>query len=69
MGPSGCGRGENTLMKHILDFFDHLAENNERRQRERIEAYLAEATDLYDLEARLCELDREYKRIPAIGAW
>jgi hypothetical protein len=56
-------------MKHILDFFDRLAENNERRQRERIEAYLANATDLYDLDARLCELDREYKRVPAIGAW
>lgn len=45
-------------MKAIFDLFIRLAESPERRERERQEAYLAESTDLYDLEYRIRQLDR-----------
>jgi hypothetical protein len=37
-------------MKRILHFLSHLTDYDERRERRRREAYLAEATDVYDLE-------------------
>lgn len=36
-----------------------LSETAEARQKARQDAYLAEATDLYDLEFRMRKLDRE----------
>jgi len=46
-------------MKAIFDLFRRMAENDERRERERRDAYLAESTDIYDLEYRIEQLDRE----------
>jgi hypothetical protein len=49
-------------MKRILNVFRQWAEDMERRQwereRQREEAYLAQATDIYDLERRSHELER-----------
>ena len=49
-------------MKHIVKFFRRWAEDMEPRQwereRQREEAYLAQATDIYDLERRSREFER-----------
>ena len=57
-------------MKAIFDLFRRLAEAPERRERERQDAYLAESTDIYDLEYRMDELDRRNRRVnaPWMGA-
>lgn len=47
-------------MNSIISFLKNWAESTERRERERREAYLAQSTDIYDLEYRLRELDREF---------
>lgn len=39
--------------------FLFLTKSTEQRIKERTDAYLAEATDLYDLEFRMRKLDRE----------
>ena len=52
-------------MKYLLNLFGRLAEGYERRERERREAYLAQSTDLYDLEYRMRQLDRDTRRVPA----
>ena len=54
-----------TTMKYIWHVARRLAEHYERRERERRNAYLAQSADLYDLERRMRELDRESRRIPA----
>jgi hypothetical protein len=46
-------------MKAIFDLFRRMAESDERRERERRDAYLAESSDIYDLEYRMRQLDRE----------
>lgn len=53
-------------MKSIFSFFKRLTESSKRREREREEAYLAESTDIYDLEYRIRELDREIHLKPAL---
>jgi len=56
-------------MKAIFDLFRRLAESTERRERDRQEAYLAESTDIYDLEYRMQELDRRNRSsAPWMGA-
>ncbi|WP_395827681.1 DUF3563 family protein [Collimonas sp.] len=40
-------------------FFNRIGNAYERSEAERKEAYLAEAVDLYDLEYRMQQLDRE----------
>jgi Protein of unknown function (DUF3563) len=45
-------------MKLIWDFLRRLAEPLERRERDREQAYLAQSTDMYDLESRMREIDR-----------
>jgi hypothetical protein len=52
-------------MKRILHFLSHLADYDQRREQRRREAYLAEATDVYDLEQRMRELDRQSTRPPS----
>lgn len=42
-----------------MGFFERIAANAERREIERREAYLAGATDIYDLEYRIAYMDRE----------
>lgn len=42
-----------------LGFFERIAANAERREIARREAYLAGATDIYDLEYRIAYMDRE----------
>lgn len=42
-----------------MGFFARIAANAERRETERREAYLAGATDIYDLEYRIAYMDRE----------
>jgi hypothetical protein len=49
-------------MKGIFDVLRYLAESPERREREREDAYLAESTDIYDLEYRMRELDRRNRQ-------
>ena len=51
-------------MKFILRFFHRLERAAERRERERQEAYLAESTDVYDLEYRMRELEQDRKAFP-----
>jgi hypothetical protein len=46
------------IMELIRKVFDLLSSADERRD----EAYLAEATDLYDLEFRMRKLDRDTAR-------
>jgi Protein of unknown function (DUF3563) len=57
-------------MKAIFDLLRRLAESPERREREREDAYLAESTDIYDLEYRMRELDHRNRRpsAPWMGA-
>jgi Protein of unknown function (DUF3563) len=45
-------------MKLISVFLRRLAERLERRERDREQAYLAQSTDIYDLESRMREVDR-----------
>jgi hypothetical protein len=52
-------------MKRIPHFLSQLADYEERREQRRREAYLAEAADLYDLEQRMRELDRQSTRPPS----
>ncbi|HEX7155643.1 MAG TPA: DUF3563 family protein [Burkholderiaceae bacterium] len=51
-------------MSRFLDLLKTLSERSERRAQERAEAYLAQSTDLYDLERRMRELDRDEDRKP-----
>ena len=41
------------MMKHLSQWYRYVARRAERWQRERREAYLGAATDIYDLERRL----------------
>ena len=43
-------------------FFLFLTKSSDEVARERYDAYLSEATDLYDLEFRMRKLDREAQR-------
>lgn len=52
-------------MKYMWHLARRLAEHCERRKRERRDAYLARSADLYDLERRMRDLDRDSRRIPA----
>ena len=52
-------------MKRIPHFLSQLADYEGRREQRRREAYLAEAADLYDLEQRMRELDRQSTRPPS----
>ena len=45
-------------MNAVARFFQRLAANEYRIERERREAYLAGATDIYDVERRIRELER-----------
>lgn len=49
---------------HFVNVFKRLAESSERRESKRQEAYLAEATDVYNLEYRMRELDRQNRSKP-----
>jgi len=51
-------------MKSVLNFLRLLIEGGKESERERQEAYLAESTDIYDLEYRIRELDRESRHKP-----
>ncbi|KAG8155300.1 DUF3563 family protein [Burkholderia catarinensis] len=44
------------LLSHL---FLMLTKNAEQASKERADAYLAEATDIYDLEFRMRKIDRE----------
>ncbi|HDR9006326.1 TPA: DUF3563 domain-containing protein, partial [Burkholderia vietnamiensis] len=44
------------LLSHL---FLMLTKNADRAAKERADAYLAEATDIYDLEFRMRKIDRE----------
>ncbi|MGS0891747.1 DUF3563 family protein [Burkholderia stagnalis] len=44
------------LLSHL---FLMLSKNAEQASKERAEAYLSEATDIYDLEFRMRKIDRE----------
>ena len=48
-------------MKFILNFFNYLAQSDEYHERKRQEAYLAQSTDISDLENRMRELQRKPK--------
>ncbi|WP_179400651.1 DUF3563 family protein [Burkholderia guangdongensis] len=47
------------LLSHL---FLMLTQSSERAEKERSDAYLADATDLHDLEFRMRELDRGASR-------
>jgi hypothetical protein len=53
-----------SVLASVAGFLSVLAQSPEDRQRARQEAYLAEATSLYDLEWRMRELDRRECRMP-----
>jgi len=44
-------------MGYVLRFLDYLERSRERWEREQREAYLSQATDLYDLERRMREVE------------
>lgn len=46
-------------MKAILNFFNLLVQSGEQRARKREEAYLAQSTDINDLEHRMRVLERK----------
>ncbi|RKP57521.1 DUF3563 family protein [Pararobbsia silviterrae] len=46
-------------MYALWKIVNELTKSAEQRRLEREEAYLAEAVDLYDLEARMRDLDRQ----------
>jgi hypothetical protein len=54
-----------TTRNHFSEFFKLLTESSECREWRRREAYLAESTDIYDLEYRMRELDRKDQSKPA----
>jgi hypothetical protein len=49
-------------MYALWKFINQLTMSAEQRRLEREEAYLSEAVDLYDLEARMRDLDRRASR-------
>lgn len=49
-------------MNLIRSIIDYVSTSAEARREARISAYLSEATDLYDLEHRIRELDRNATR-------
>jgi hypothetical protein len=49
-------------MYALWKIINQLTMSAEQRRQEREEAYLAEAVDLYDLEARMRDLDRHSSR-------
>lgn len=49
-------------MQWLRNWIDKLAESAQRREQQRYEAYLAGATDLYELEHRQRSWDREQAR-------
>jgi hypothetical protein len=53
-------------MYALWKIINEITKSAEQRRLEREEAYLAEAVDLYDLEARMRDLDR---RATKAGAW
>ena len=50
---------DNSSKPAAMGFFERIAASAERRETERREAYLAGATDIYDLEYRIAYIDRE----------
>jgi Protein of unknown function (DUF3563) len=54
-------------MKFILNFFNYLAQSDEYHERKRQEAYLAQSSDISDLEYRMRELERKPKRFPWVA--
>ena len=54
-----------TARSHFSEFFTLFTESSERREWKRREAYLAESTDIYDLEFRMRKLDRQDQSKPA----
>ncbi|AMP01128.1 hypothetical protein CAter282_3327 [Collimonas arenae] len=48
-----------SVFSAVAAFFKRVGNAYERSEAERKEAYLAEAVDLYDLEYRMQQLDRE----------
>ena len=52
-------------MRYMWHLARRLAKHCDRCERERRDAYLAQSSDLYDLERRLRELDVYSRRIPA----
>lgn len=51
-------------MKLIWNLFRRLAERSDRREREREQAYLAQSTDINNLEYRIRESDRAKRLAP-----
>ncbi len=54
-------------MKFMLKFFNYLAQSDEYHERKRQEVYLAESTDISDLENRMRELQRKPKNFPWVA--
>ena len=54
-------------MKFILNFFNYLAQSDEYHERKRQETYLAQSTDINDLENRMRELERKPKNFPWVA--
>ncbi len=52
-------------MYALWKFVNEITKSAEQRRMEREEAYLAEAIDLYDLEARMREMDRRVTKGPS----
>lgn len=52
-------------MYALWKFVNEITKSAEQRRIEREEAYLAEAVDLYDLEARMRDIDRQAMKGPA----
>ena len=52
-------------MYALWKFINEITKSSEQRRLEREEAYLSEAVDLYDLEARMRDLDRGAAKGPA----
>lgn len=52
-----------------MGFFECLAAKAEYRERVRREAYLAGATDIYDLEYRIAYMDRDRRSNGYWGTW
>ena len=52
-------------MYALWKFVNEITKSAEQRRIEREEAYLAEAVDLYDLEARMRDIDRQAMKGPS----
>lgn len=52
-------------MYALWKFINEITKGAEQRRIEREEAYLAEAVDLYDLEARMRDIDRMAMKAPS----